>query len=125
MSPKKSKAAPNERTIREDRKNAHHSLLIVAKDATFIALSAFPVSMIDNIAPFLPSHDLFIFMTTIKICQKSLMHELVMKAIIDCFRQITTEHAHYVTTINPLNTVSYLCYHQNNSCYISSDTLSI
>ena len=65
--------------------------------------------MIDNILPFLPPCNLHIFMTTIKICQKHLIHELVVKAVINYFRQLTTEHAHYVTTINSLNEISYLC----------------
>ena len=78
MSPKKSKAVvPYEVTIREDRKKVQ-SLLKVAIDATVLALSAFPISMIDNILPFLPPHDLFNFINTVKICQKSLMHELVV-----------------------------------------------
>ena len=60
MSLKKSKAIPYKVIIREDRENTHHSLLIAAKDATVLAGSAFPVSMTDNILPFLPPHDLFI-----------------------------------------------------------------
>ena len=40
---------------------------------------------------------------------KSLTHELVVKADINYFRQITTEHADFVTTINSLNIISYLC----------------
>ena len=48
-------------------------------------------------------------MTIIEICQKHLTHELVAKAVINYFRQITAEHANYVTTINSLNTISYLC----------------
>ena len=71
MSPKKSKAVLHEVTIREDRKNAQSSLK-VAKDATILALSAFPVSMIDNILSFLSPCHLFIFMTTIEICQKKI-----------------------------------------------------
>ena len=65
--------------------------------------------MIDNILPFLPPHDLFIFMTAIKICQKHLIHALVVKAVTNCFRQLTTEHTHYVTTNNSLNSTLYLC----------------
>ena len=79
------------------------------KDATIPAWSAFPVSMIDNILPFPHPCNLFIFMTIIKLCQKGLMHELVVKAVINYFRQTMTEHANNVTTINSLSTISYLC----------------
>ena len=72
MSPKKSRAVPHEVTVIEDRKNTQYSLK-VANDATVFASSAFPISMIDNILPFLPPCNLFTFMTTIKICQKHLM----------------------------------------------------
>ena len=34
------------------QKNAHHSLLELAKDATIPARSSFPLSMIDKILPF-------------------------------------------------------------------------
>ena len=105
---KKSKAVTHEVMIREDRNNAQ-SLSKVVNDATIFASSAFPMSMIDNILPFLSPQNLFIFMTTIEICQKHLTHELVVKAVINYFRQLTTEHANYVTTINSLNTISYLC----------------
>ena len=54
LSSKKSKAFSNEVIIREDRENTHYSLLIVAKDATITAMSAFQVSVIDNILPFPP-----------------------------------------------------------------------
>ena len=90
---------PNKVIIREDTENAHYTLLIVAKDVTIPALSAFPISMIDHILPFLPSCELFIFITTINVCQKSPTHELVAKAVIRYFRQITIEHADDVTTI--------------------------
>ena len=109
MSSKKTKTVSNEVALREDRKHTHRSLLIVAKDATIPATSALPASMIDNILPFLLPWDLFIFMTTIKISQKSVTHELVVKAVINYFRQITTEHTDYVTTMNSLNTISYIC----------------
>ena len=59
--------------------------------------------------PVSPPCGLFIFMSTIKICQKSLTHELVVKAVIHYSRQILTEHDKYVTTINLLDTISYLC----------------
>ena len=48
-------------------------------------------------------------MTTTKICQKYLKHLLVVKAVINYFRQLTIEHAKYVTTINSLNKILYLC----------------
>ena len=92
MSSKTSKAVPTEVLIREDRERTHHYLLIAAKDATNPARSAFPVFMIDNILIFLPPCKLFIFMTAIKICQKSLTYALVMKTVINYFRQIMTEH---------------------------------
>ena len=85
MSLSKSKAAPHKVTIREDREKAQSSLK-VANDATIFSLCAFPISMIDNILPFLTP-------LNIKICHKSLTHELVVKAIINYFRQIMTEHA--------------------------------
>ena len=94
--------------VREDRKNAQ-SLSKVANDGTIFASSAFPMSMIDNILPLLSPWDLFNFMTTNKMCQKRLTHELVVKAVINYFRQLTTEHANYITTINSLNTISYSC----------------
>ena len=100
MSSKKSIAASYEVIIREDRENTHHFLLIAAKDVTITARTSLPVSMIDNIPPFLPLCDLFIFMTPIKFCQESLTHELMVKAAIIYFRKITTEHANCVTTIN-------------------------
>ena len=50
MSPKKSKAVPNEVTINQTE-NAQ-SLLKAANDATIFASTAFPVSMIDKILPF-------------------------------------------------------------------------
>ena len=106
---KKVKVVFNEVMIRDDRENTHHSILKVAKDALILALSAFPTSMIDNSFPFLPPHELIIFMTTIIICQKSLAHECVVKAVINYFRQVITEHAGHVITINSLNTISYLC----------------
>ena len=65
--------------------------------------------MIDIILPFLPPHDLFIVMTTKKNCQKFSSHELVVKAVINYFRKLMTEHTNYVTTINSLNTISYIC----------------
>ena len=80
-----------------------------AKDGTILAPSAFPVSMIDNIFFFLPPYDLFILMTTINICQKSMTPKLVVISVINYFRQITTVHVNYVTTINSLNTISYSC----------------
>ena len=58
-------------------------------------------------------------MTTIKICQKRLTNELVVKAVINYFRQLTTGHVNYVTTINSLNTISYLCTIIRN-IYVSS-----
>ena len=64
--------------------------------------------MIDNILPILPPCNLFNFMTTLKICQIHVTHELVLKAVINDFKQITTEQANYVTTINSLNTILYL-----------------
>ena len=88
MSLNKSKAVPHEVTVRGKRKNEQSSLK-AANDATILARSGFPVSMLDNILPFLHSYDLFLFMTTIKICQKSLTHELVVKAVINYFRRIT------------------------------------
>ena len=99
----------NEIIIKEDSENIHHSLLIVVKDTTISARIALPVSMIDNILPYLPPSDLFIFITTINICQKSLKDESVVKAVVSYNRKISTEHANYVTTINSLNTISYLC----------------
>ena len=106
---KKSKAIPGEVIIREDRENKHQSLLTAAKAVTIPASSAFPVSMIDNVLSFLTPCNSFIFITTITSCQKSLIHELVVKAVINYFRQITTEHANNATTINSFNTTSYLC----------------
>ena len=85
-------AIPHKVTIREDRKIAQFSLK-VANDATILALCAFSTSMINSILYFLPPCDLFIFMTTIKICQKRLIHKLVVKAIISYFRQFMTENA--------------------------------
>ena len=82
--------------------------MIAAKDATNPASSAFPVSMIDKILQFLSSCNLFIFIITIKICQKDLTHELVVKAVLNNFRQSATEHANNITTIKLLNTISYL-----------------
>ena len=41
----------------------------------------FPLSLIDNILPFLPPHDFFIFITTINICQKEVTHELMVKLL--------------------------------------------
>ena len=108
MSSKKSRAVPYEVTVREDRKHAQSSLK-EANDATIFALSAFPISMIDNIPPYFPHCNLFNFMITVKICQKRLTHEQVVKAVFTYFRQITTEHVNYVTTINSLNTISYVC----------------
>ena len=64
MSPKKSGAVPHEVTVREDRKHAQSSLK-VANDESVFSLSAFPMSMSDNILPFLPPCNLFIFVTTI------------------------------------------------------------
>ena len=107
MSSKKLKAVPNELIIREGRENTHHSSLIAAKYSTIPARSTFPVSMIDNILPFSPC-DLFIFTTTIKICQKRLTNDLIVKVVINYFRQISTEHANYITAFNSLNTWSYL-----------------
>ena len=66
MSTKKSRAVPHEVTVKEDRKDMQSSLK-AANDAPISASSAFPISMIDNILPFHPPCDLFIFMTTIKI----------------------------------------------------------
>ena len=40
---------------------------------------------------------------------KSLTPEWVVKAGVNYYRQIMTEHADFVTTINSLNTISYLC----------------
>ena len=70
MSPKKSRVVPHEVTVRENRKNAQSSSKI-ANNATIFASSAFPMSMIDDILPFLSPQDL-IFMTAIIICQKHL-----------------------------------------------------
>ena len=56
-------------------------------------------------------------MTTIEICQKSLTHELVVKAVIDYLGQIMSEHTNYVTTINSLNTISYFA--------LSSETIYV
>ena len=108
MSSKKSKAVPHEVIIRKDRENTHHSLLILAKDATIPASSGFSVFMIDTILTYLAPCYLFIFVASINIWQKSLTHDLVVKAVVNFFRQITTEHADYVSTINSLNTASYL-----------------
>ena len=69
--------------MRKDIEINHHSLLIVVKDATIPTASVFPVSMIDNILPFLPHCNLFIFFTTINLCQKCLTHELVVKAAVN------------------------------------------
>ena len=63
------------------------------------------MSINDNIPAFSP---LIIFKTTIKIRQKCLTHELDVKAVINYLRQLMTEHADYFTTINSLNTISYL-----------------
>ena len=70
------KGVPHEITVGEDRKNEQSSSK-VANDATIFSSSAFPMSMVDNI---------FIFMTTIKICPKCLTHKSVVKAVIDYFR---------------------------------------
>ena len=83
--------------------------MIGAKDRTIPAKSALPVIIIDNILQFPTLCNSFILMTTINICQKSRTHELVVKAVINFFRQITTEHANWVITINSINTISYLC----------------
>ena len=45
----------------------------------------------------------------VEICQRHLTHELIMKAAINYFRQITTKHTNNVTTINSPNTISQLC----------------
>ena len=38
------------------------------------------------------------------------MHEIVVKVAINYFRQIITEHVDYVTIMNSMSTVSYLCH---------------
>ena len=101
-SSKRSKAIPIEIIISNDTD-------IAAKDTTIPGRCAFPISVIGNILPFLPPCNLFFITMTINICQESQTHVLVIKAAINYFRQMTTEHADYVTTINSLNTVSYLC----------------
>ena len=56
-----------------------------------------------------PLCNLPIFITTINIWQKCVTPEWVVKAGVNYYRQIMTEHADFVTTINSLNTISYLC----------------
>ena len=96
-------------TVRNDTVYCSGFLLPPAKDATITARRAFLTYVIEIILPFIPSCHLFIKTMAINICQKSLTHELVVKVVVYYFRQITKDDANYVTIINSLNTISYLC----------------
>ena len=122
ISSKEPNAVSNEVIIREGRENKHHPFFSVAKVEIIPTSSAFQVSMIDNILPFPP---LAIYSSLWqppkfikKVCHLNWFESCYQLLQTNHDRACQLCHNHQFTEYNIL----FMCYHQNNSCSIFSET---